>query len=102
MVVKVESPPPELEWIKLSDDLDKMAQAETMQAKMKRKMKENPLVPIGCLATVAALCYGLWSFKQGRPQMSQKMMRMRIAAQGFTIVAFIVGLGLTARNATNR
>ncbi|KAK5644354.1 hypothetical protein RI129_005654 [Pyrocoelia pectoralis] len=98
MVVEIESPPPELEWIKLSDDLSKMAKPETMLDKMKRKTKENPFVPIGCVATAAALSYGLWAFRQGRPKMSQRMMRLRVAAQGFTIIAFVIGLGLSATN----
>lgn len=99
MVAKNEDPPPQLEWIKLSEDLDKMLKTETMLEKMKRKTKENPFVPFGCLATIGALCYGLWSFKQGESRKSQKMMRMRVAAQGFTIIAFVVGLGLSATSA---
>lgn len=31
-----------------------------------------------------------------RPQMSQKMMRLRIAAQGFTVVGLMVGVGVSA------
>jgi len=48
------------------------------------------------LATFGALSYGLWSFRQGKRQMSQYMMRLRIAAQGFTVVALIVGIGISA------
>ena len=48
------------------------------------------------MATFGALAYGLWSFRQGRRQMSQYMMRLRIAAQGFTVVALIVGIGMSA------
>lgn len=50
---------------------------------------------IGCLATAGALSFGLYSFKQGERQMSQYMMRARILAQGFTVVALIVGVGLS-------
>lgn len=31
-----------------------------------------------------------------RPQMSQKMMRLRIAAQGFTVVGLMIGVGISA------
>lgn len=57
--------------------------------------KQNCKILLGCLATVGALSYGLWSFRQGRTRMSQYMMRTRIVAQGFTIMAFIVGLALS-------
>ena len=46
----------------------------------------------GCLGTAAALTYGLYCFHRGQSQRSQLMMRTRIAAQGFTIVAILVGL----------
>ncbi|KAB0373490.1 hypothetical protein FD755_015149 [Muntiacus reevesi] len=47
---------------------------------------------IRCLGTAAALTYGLYCFHRGQSQRSQLMMRTRIAAQGFTIVAILVGL----------
>lgn len=50
----------------------------------------------GALATAGALSYGLWSFRTGRSQMSQQMMRLRIVAQGFTITALVVGVMMTA------
>lgn len=50
----------------------------------------------GCLATFSALSYGLWSFRQGNRKMSQYMMRTRIAAQGFTVLALIIGIGMSA------
>ena len=45
----------------------------------------------GCLGTAAALTYGLRSFYQGKTRQSQLLMRGRIAAQGFTVVALIFG-----------
>lgn len=49
----------------------------------------------GCLATACALSYGLYSFRKGDKKMSQMMMRTRIAAQGFTVVALVIGVGMT-------
>ncbi|KAL0974341.1 hypothetical protein UPYG_G00219100 [Umbra pygmaea] len=69
---------------------------ETFQEKFKRKTKENPFVPIGCLGTAAALMYGLRAFKQGKTRQSQLLMRGRIFAQGFTVVAIIFGVFATA------
>ncbi|XP_062539666.1 HIG1 domain family member 2A, mitochondrial [Armigeres subalbatus] len=88
------APQAELEWIQMRRDYADI-HAETTREKMSRKLHENPLVPIGCFATLCALGYGLWSFRKGQRQMSQYMMRTRILAQGFTVVALIVGVGMT-------
>ncbi|XP_042182088.1 HIG1 domain family member 2A-like [Oncorhynchus tshawytscha] len=69
---------------------------ETFQEKFMRKSKENPFVPIGCLGTAGALMYGLRAFKQGKTRQSQLLMRGRIFAQGFTVVAIIFGVFTTA------
>ncbi|XP_042523016.1 HIG1 domain family member 2A, mitochondrial [Dipodomys spectabilis] len=71
-------------------------QTESFKEKFIRKTRENPMVPIGCLGTTAALCYGLYCFHRGQPHRSQLMMRTRIAAQGFTIVAILVGLAASS------
>ncbi|NXN11240.1 HIG2A protein, partial [Indicator maculatus] len=64
--------------------------------KFLRKTRENPLVPLGCLCTVGVLTYGLISFKRGNIRRSQQMMRARVLAQGFTIVALLGGMVVTA------
>ncbi|KAE8614951.1 hypothetical protein XENTR_v10008363 [Xenopus tropicalis] len=69
---------------------------EGFKSKFIRKVKENPFVPIGCLATAGALTYGLISFKQGKTQQSQLLMRTRILAQGFTVAAIMFGVVMTA------
>ncbi|XP_037938081.1 HIG1 domain family member 2A, mitochondrial [Teleopsis dalmanni] len=84
----------ELEWIQMRRDFDSLRQ-ETVKEKMLRKIKSNPLVPIGCLATAAALSVGLYNFRTGNRKMSQLMMRARIAAQGFTVIALVTGVVLT-------
>jgi len=56
---------------------------------------------LGAFATLGALTYGLWCFRKGRGHASQMMMRARILAQGFTIVAimggFMLGSGSTVK-----
>lgn len=109
----------EFDWIKLHNDVRAgIQEQETTKQRMFRKMKENPFVPIGqfilrlfkcqighyniylyfigCLATFCALSYGLWSFRTGNRKMSQYMMRTRIVAQGFTVLALIIGIGMSA------
>ncbi|KAM8849013.1 HIG1 domain family member 2A, mitochondrial [Synchiropus picturatus] len=65
---------------------------ETFQEKFLRKGKENPFVPLGCLGTVAVLAMGLRACYQQKTQQSQMLMRARVVAQGFTVVASIVGV----------
>ena len=40
-----------LEWIQMKEDFDKL-HGETAREKMGRKLKENPLVPIGDFITL--------------------------------------------------
>lgn len=53
------------------------------------------LCPPGCLGTAGALIYGLRAFHQGKTRQSQLLMRGRIFAQGFTVVAIIFGVFAT-------
>jgi heme A synthase len=55
-------------------------------------MKEQPLVPIGMVTTTAVLVVGFYSMYLRDPKLSQRMMRARVAAQLFTVVA---GVGYT-------
>ena len=52
----------------------------------------------GAGLTVAALTYGLISFKRGDTKMQQAMMRARVLAQGSTVIAIIAGLGYMTYN----
>lgn len=54
----------------------------------------NSFCTVGCGLTVGALCYGLASFLRGDGRMQQYMMRARVVAQGSTVGAVILGLGL--------
>ncbi|KAF7412679.1 hypothetical protein HZH66_001575 [Vespula vulgaris] len=89
-----------LDWIKIkevdvTEDIGQLP--ETSKDKLYRKVRENPFVPIGTLATVSALVYGLYNFSVGNRKMSQYMMRTRVAAQAFTFVAIITGLILSQK-----
>ena len=50
------------------------------------------LILAGLAVTTFALTYGLWQLKTGDRAMSQKMMRLRVGAQGFTILAILGGV----------
>ncbi|KAL7688330.1 putative hypoxia induced protein [Plasmopara halstedii] len=60
--------------------------------KLKRRCQEEPLVPIGCIATAGVLAGGLASFRRAADAATQqKFMRMRVIAQGATVVAMALG-----------
>lgn len=52
---------------------------------------------VGCLATVGALAYGLLQFKRGNMKKSQQAMRLRVLAQGGTVLALIGGILLASK-----
>ncbi|KAL5471498.1 hypothetical protein EMCRGX_G029621 [Ephydatia muelleri] len=81
-----------------NDDFSWMNQPpEKTGSKFVRRAKENPLVPLGCLATVGALTYGLLQFKRGNMKKSQQAMRLRVLAQGGTVLALIGGILLASK-----
>ncbi|XP_076678468.1 HIG1 domain family member 2A, mitochondrial [Andrena cerasifolii] len=86
----------ELDWVQIRDELHEYDAIEPFADKIVRKTKENPLVPIGTAATVTALVYGLWNLHRGNSQMQQYMMRARVGAQAFTILAMVAGFMITA------
>ena len=93
-----QKPDVELDWVKVREDLDNDFMGETIFEKAKRKTRENPLVPLGALATTAALTVGLISFTRGETQMQQYMMRARVGAQAFTIICIVAGFILLPRS----
>ncbi|EED15192.1 mitochondrial hypoxia responsive domain protein [Talaromyces stipitatus ATCC 10500] len=64
---------------------------ETSMQKFKRRLKEEPLIPLGCAAT----CYALYrAYRSGKAKDSVEMNRMfraRIYAQFFTLLAVVAG-----------
>ena len=59
--------------------------------KLWRRLKEEPLIPIGCAATCYALYQATKSIRAGDHHQTNRMFRARIYAQGFTLVALVAG-----------
>lgn len=71
---------------------------ETGWEKMKRRMAEEPLVPVGCMLTAGVLIGGLRSFQRAADaKTQQRFMRARVVAQGATVVALAFGSILTLK-----
>ncbi|KAH3666434.1 hypothetical protein WICMUC_005702 [Wickerhamomyces mucosus] len=60
-------------------------------AKCIRNCKEQPLVPLGTLATCVAVTIAARNLRVGNKNGAQKWFRYRVAFQGFTIAALVVG-----------
>ncbi|PON28422.1 altered inheritance-mitochondria protein 31, mitochondrial [Trichoderma gamsii] len=70
---------------------DEEAYNEKPMHKIKRKLKEEPLVPLGIGLTVFAFVNAYRALRKGDSRQANKMFRARIAAQGFTVVAMVAG-----------
>ncbi|KAL8792261.1 MAG: hypothetical protein Q9195_005140 [Heterodermia aff. obscurata] len=64
---------------------------ESRWQKFKRRLKEEPLIPIGCLGTCYALYLASQSIRAGDPVTTNRMFRYRIYGQAFTLVAMVGG-----------
>ncbi len=64
---------------------------EKALSKVFRRLKEEPLVPIGCLLTVAAFTNAWRATRRGDHAQVQRMFRARVAAQAFTVIAMVAG-----------
>ncbi|KAE9968166.1 hypothetical protein BLS_005984 [Venturia inaequalis] len=56
-----------------------------------RRLKQEPLVPLGCLLTTFALVGATRAMRKNDHHTANTMFRRRIYAQGFTIAALVVG-----------
>ncbi|KAK1713418.1 hypothetical protein CaCOL14_009360 [Colletotrichum acutatum] len=56
-----------------------------------RKLKEEPLIPLGCGLTVFAFVNAWRATRRGDARQANKMFRARVAAQGFTVFAMLAG-----------
>uniref|UniRef100_A0A023FEW8 Putative conserved plasma membrane protein n=1 Tax=Amblyomma cajennense TaxID=34607 RepID=A0A023FEW8_AMBCJ len=94
----------ELEWIAIEKSFREDDAAGKMErsTRIKNKLASNPFVPLGLLATVTALGFGLRSMVKGQSKQSQMMMRTRVVCQGLTFVAILVGIVMGARGAQQK
>jgi len=74
-----------------SFDDDNEFYEENRLQKLTRRLKEEPLIPLGCLLTCMALLGATRSIRSGDHNRANRMFRARIYAQGFTLVAMVVG-----------
>lgn len=64
---------------------------EGRASKLWRKLRQEPLIPLGCLATCYALYMASKSIRVGDRNQTNRMFRARIYAQGFTLAAIVAG-----------
>ncbi|KAM5355214.1 hypothetical protein ACJ41O_001860 [Fusarium nematophilum] len=59
--------------------------------KVFRKIKEEPLIPLGIGLTSLAFVNAYRALRRGDSKQANRMFRARVAAQGFTIIAMVAG-----------
>lgn len=64
---------------------------EGRASKLWRKLRQEPLIPLGGAATCVALYMASKSIRAGDHNQTNRMFRARIYAQGFTLVAIVAG-----------
>ncbi|KAJ9605192.1 Respiratory supercomplex factor 1, mitochondrial [Cladophialophora chaetospira] len=64
---------------------------ESRFQKLWRKIRQEPLIPVGCAATCYALYMATKSIRAGDHHQTNRMFRARIYAQGFTLIALVAG-----------
>ncbi|KEF62140.1 uncharacterized protein A1O9_00112 [Exophiala aquamarina CBS 119918] len=64
---------------------------ESRTQKLFRKIRQEPLIPVGCAATCYALYMATKSIRAGDHHQTNRMFRARIYAQGFTLLALVAG-----------
>ncbi|KKF94676.1 Respiratory supercomplex factor 1, mitochondrial [Ceratocystis fimbriata CBS 114723] len=69
---------------------DELYNERPMQ-KVWRKLREEPLIPLGCFATVFAFTGAYRALRRGDSKGANRMFRYRVGAQGFTVLAMIAG-----------
>ncbi|KAJ5280758.1 hypothetical protein N7478_006130 [Penicillium angulare] len=72
-------------------DISNQFREESGLQKFTRRLKEEPLIPLGCAATCYALYRAYRSMKAGDSAEMNRMFRARIYAQAFTLVALVAG-----------
>jgi hypothetical protein len=64
---------------------------ETGSQKVWRKLREEPLVPLGAILTTAAFINAYRYMRKGDHGGVQRMFRARVGAQAFTVLAMVAG-----------
>ncbi|KAI1812962.1 mitochondrial hypoxia responsive domain-containing protein [Poronia punctata] len=59
--------------------------------KISRKIREEPLIPLGTALTLAALFNAWRAMRRGDSRQLNRMLRARVGAQAFTVLAMVAG-----------
>lgn len=59
--------------------------------KVTRKLREEPLIPLGAALTVVAFVNAYRAIRRGDSKQANRMFRARVGAQAFTVIAMVAG-----------
>ncbi|CCG82361.1 Altered inheritance of mitochondria protein 31, mitochondrial [Taphrina deformans PYCC 5710] len=74
-----------------SSKTEQQVSDESSYERATRKIREEPLVPVGILATCVTLFGASVALRRGNQGSANKFFRWRIYAQGFTVAAMVAG-----------
>lgn len=78
------TPRPRVDWDAVEDH-------PLVRKSLMQRIKEDPLVPMGCLVTTLVLLGGLNTFTRGQSKLGNKFMQARVVAQTATVFAVAGG-----------
>ncbi|KAF9781308.1 hypoxia induced protein conserved region-domain-containing protein [Thelephora terrestris] len=81
----------------MSTETLRVPHGETYQEKALRKFKQQPLVPLGALATTFTLLMAANKLRKRQSKDMNYWLRARVIAQGFTIAAVVAGAWMMGR-----
>lgn len=84
------------------DPEDDRTAVRSFKSVLWNRCKDNIFVPLGLIATTACLTLGLVNMRRGNSKQQQLFMRGRVAFQGFTLAAMVIGVTLTAKQTERR
>lgn len=84
------TPRPRVDWDAVEDH-------PLVRKSLMQRIKEDPLVPMGCLVTTLVLLGGLGTFSRGQSKLGNKFMQARVAAQTATVFAVAGGAYYTSQ-----
>ncbi|EEB07853.1 hypoxia induced family protein [Schizosaccharomyces japonicus yFS275] len=78
--------------IKLSEPTESGNDTTETSGRLKHLFRDQPLIPIGCAATVGAFLFATRAIRRGDSMRANRFFRYRVLAQAATVLAIVGGV----------